>query len=66
MLFLKEPFVSDKEDVHTFLLRLPEDLFRRIQRYARASHRSVNNQIVALLEERLPPDQHEHQPKPPR
>ena len=70
MLFVKENFVADKPDeaaIHTFLLRIPEELFRRLERYAKSCRRSVNNQAVLLIEQGLPSeDSPLPPPRPPR
>jgi hypothetical protein len=34
-----------------FNLRIPKDLYRWLKQYAKSKHRSVNAQIVALVEE---------------
>mgnify|MGYP003124070254 CR=1 FL=1 len=48
----KEPFPSDKQD--KFMLRLPTGMRERIKAAADDNNRSMNSEIVAVLEEKYP------------
>jgi len=42
-----------------FVVRLPDGMRDRIRRTAKANRRSMNNEIVVLLERALPTDENE-------
>ena len=48
--------MADQNTVRTAPLRMPESLHQQIKEVARVQRRSMNSQIIVLLEKALPDD----------
>jgi hypothetical protein len=54
---------SESMNTHTVTIRMPADLFKWLEKFATSEHRSVNQQLVKMVEDAKKKEESASKPK---